>query len=173
VPSTTLGKVATGVAGTTGMGSVAVSAFAMLRMSQAHAVPGGMWASAVSTAAVAALVASLGIILEYRIRRLQVAARSKEAESAAALKRTRLEVLRSITDKATENPEQAQNYRELIRASAAFLSVEQNGTPLAELVREENGVRTGPGRSNGDRVQARRQRQRGGIPILEAEAGWQ
>jgi hypothetical protein len=72
VPSTTLVKIAAGVVGSTGTCSLGISAFAVFRLTTAQAVPSGMWAALVMLVAAAALVSSLGLILEYRLKELSI-----------------------------------------------------------------------------------------------------
>jgi hypothetical protein len=132
VPSTTLGKIAAGIAGATGTGSAGVSVFAVFRMSSAHDVPDGMWVALVALAAATGLVSSLGLILEYRLRKLDIEARSKEAQSAAELRKAYQEIHRAVLEKAAGEPGSADSYREIILANALYLSVEQNGVQLAD-----------------------------------------
>ena len=132
MPSTTPGKIAAGIAGATGTGSAGVSALAVFRMSSAHDVPNGMWVALVALAAATGLVSSLGLILEYRLRKLDIEARSKEAQSAAELRKAYQEIHRTVLEKAAGEPGSADSYREIILANALYLSVEQNGVQLAD-----------------------------------------
>lgn len=136
MPSTTLGRITAGVAGTAGTSSIGVSAFATIRMASAHAVPAGIWLALAALAAAAALTGSLGLILEYRLRKL-------EAQSATELKKARLDMHRTVLEKAAGEPGSAQSYRELILADALYLSVEQNGAQLTDKTHEHL---YGPGR---------------------------
>lgn len=131
--STSLGKFAVGIAGTTGTSGLGVTGFAVLRMTSVHAVPGGgVWAALATLGAATALVGPLGLILEYRLRKLDLEERGKEAQSAADLQKARLEMHRVVLEKAAGEPGSAQSYRELIIADALHLSVEQNGVRLAD-----------------------------------------
>jgi hypothetical protein len=136
VPSTTLGKITAGIAGATGTSSAGVSAFAVFRMSSAHAVPGGIWAALVALAAATGLVSSLGLILEYQLRKLDIGARAKQAQSAAELRKAYLEIHRTVLEKAASEPASADSYREIIIANALYLSVEQNGVQPADKTHE-------------------------------------
>jgi hypothetical protein len=127
VPSTTLGKIATGIAGTTGTSSVGVSAYAVFRMTSAHGVPGGIWVALVALGVATAVVSSLGLILEYKLKKLEVEVQSKEAQLDQELKKTRLETHGIVLAKAASEPGSAASYRELIIANALYLAVEQNG----------------------------------------------
>jgi hypothetical protein len=129
VASITLGKIAAGTTGTSGLG---LTAFAVLRMTSAHTVPGGVWAALVALGAATALVSSLGLFLEYRLKKRDVEAREREAQSDADLRKARLEIHRVVLEKAAGEPGSAQSYRELIIADALHLSVEQNGARLAD-----------------------------------------
>lgn len=130
--STSLGKIAVGIAGTTGTSGLGVTGFAVLRMTSAHAVPGGVWAALATLGVATALAGPLGLILEYRLRKLDLEERGKEAQSAADLQNARLEMHRIVLEKAAGEPGSAQSYRELILADALHLSVEQNGARLAD-----------------------------------------
>ncbi len=133
MPATTLGKIATGIAGTTGTSSLGVSAFAVFRMASAHTVPGGVWAALVALGAATAVVSSLGLVLEYMLRRLEIEGRNIEVQLGQELKRTRLEMHKTVLEKAAAEPGTAASYCELIIADALFVSVEQNGAQPADL----------------------------------------
>ena len=172
MPSTTLSKVATGVAGTTGTGSLAVSIFAILRVTSARGVPSGMWVAVAGLGAAAALVISLGLTLEYRLRKLQVEVEKNAAESDTELHRTRLKIHQAVLEKASDKPESAREYQDLILASAMYLSVEQNGATLADSALAYRDVRLpDPGSSDGHVMKpSRRPRQRS-IPVRSAPGG--
>lgn len=136
MPSTTPGKIAAGIVGATGTGSAGISAFAVFRMTSMHAVPNGMWAALVALAIATGLVGSLGLILEYRLKKLDIEAQSKEAQSAAELRKARLEIHRTVLEKAAGEPGSADSYRKIILANALYLSVEQNGVQLADKTHE-------------------------------------
>lgn len=141
VSSTTLGKIATGIAGTTGTGSLGVSIFAVFRMTSAHGVPGGVWAALVALAAATAVVSSLGLVLEYNLKKLEVEAQSKKAERDQELKKARLEIHKTVLEKAAREPGSAASYRELIIADALYVAVEQNGAQPVDPT-HVSGIRT-------------------------------
>jgi hypothetical protein len=141
VSSTTLGKIATGIAGTTGTGSLGISVFAVSRMTSAHGVPGGVWAALVALAAATAVISSLGLVLEYNLKKLEVEAQNKKAELDQELKRTRLEIHKTILEKAAGKPGSATSYSELIIADALYVAVEQNGAQPADPT-HVGGIRT-------------------------------
>lgn len=150
VSSTSLGKIAVAIAGTTGTSGLGVTGFAVLRMTSAHAVPGGAWAALATLGAATALVSSLGLILEYRLRKLDLEERGKEAQSAADLQKARLEMHRVVMEKAAGEPGSAQSYRELIIADALHLSVEQNRVRLADRTHAHlYGPQAKPGQPGG------------------------
>src|SRR6185437_12199938 len=123
--------------GATGTGSAGISAFALFRMTLTHAVvPDGMWAALVALVAATGLVGSLGLILEYRLKKLDVEVQSKEAQSAAALRMARLEIHRTVLEKAAGEPGSADSYRKIILANALYLSVEQNGAQPGDKTHE-------------------------------------
>lgn len=121
----TAGKLAAGIAGTADAGSMGVLAEALSRITTAHAVPAGMWAVMAVLIAMTAAVATLGLILDYRQRKL-------ELESAAELEKARQEMYRVVLEKSACEPGSAQSYRELIIADALHLSVERNGAQPAD-----------------------------------------
>jgi hypothetical protein len=132
LPSTTSGKIAVGIAGATGTSGLGVTAFGILRISSAHPVPTGLWVALAILIATTALISSLGLIFEYKLKKLGVEAQGREAQSAADLQKARLEMHRTVLEKAAGEPESAQSYRELIIADALHLSVEQNGARVAD-----------------------------------------
>lgn len=133
----THGKIAAGIAGTTGTGGLGIIGFAAFRMASAHAVPGGVWTLAVALLAATAVVSSLGLILDYKIKKLTIDSRNKDVQAAAELQQMRLETYRVIMEKAAGEPESAPNYHKLIIADALHLSVEQNGERPADATHAE------------------------------------
>jgi len=79
-----------------------------------------MWVVMAVLAAVTAGVASLGLILNYWQKKLEI-------ESAAELEKNRQEMYRSVLEKSAGEPASAGSYRELIIADALHLAVERNG----------------------------------------------
>jgi hypothetical protein len=138
VPALTVGKVTAGVAGAAGASSLGVAVCAALRVipvraAAAHARPEPvMWLAAASLATAGLVLGCLGVILDYRVKKLEIAARSAQARAQAELQRMRLDMHRGVLDKATGEPGSAAQYRELIIADALYLSVEQNGMRLAD-----------------------------------------
>jgi hypothetical protein len=125
VPSTIFGKITAGIAGTTGVGSAGLSGFAVFRLASTHSVPGGVWAAAAAMAAASLLTGLLGMVLTYRVKKL-------ELQSALELQKARLDMHRTLLEKAAGEPGSASSYRELIIADALHLSVEQNGAQLTD-----------------------------------------
>jgi len=126
VPLTTR-KIAAGIAGVTGTGSLGVTAAALVRTANAHAVPGGIWVLLVALSAATVIVAGLGLVLDYRRDRLEIAIRDQEARSRAELQDARLAMYQTLIEKSAGEPGSAANYRDLILADALHLAVEQNG----------------------------------------------
>lgn len=118
----TAGKVA---AGTAGAGSMGVLTEALARVIAARAVPAGMWAVMGALIAAGAAVASLGLILDYRQKKL-------ETESRAELQKARQEMYRVVLEKSADEPASVASYRELIIADALHLAVERNGAQPAD-----------------------------------------
>ena len=125
-------KIAAGIAGTTGTGSLGVSVFAMSRVTSAHGVPGGVWAALVALGAATAIVSSLALVLGYKLKKLEVEAQNKKAELDQELKKARLEIHKTILENAAVKPGSAANYSELIIADALYIAVEQNGAQPAD-----------------------------------------
>jgi hypothetical protein len=145
VPSTTLGKIATGIAGTTGTSSLGVSAFAVFRMATAHGVPGGIWAALVALGAATAIVSCLGLVLEYMLKKLEVEVRDKEVQLNQELKSARLEMYKTVLEKAAGEPASSASYRELIIADALHLAVERNDVRPADRTHGQLYGRDVPG----------------------------
>jgi hypothetical protein len=118
----TAGKVA---AGTAGAGSMGVLAEVLARITAARAVSAAMWAVLAVLIAVPAAVASLGLILDYRQKKL-------ETESTAELQKARQEMYRVVLEKSAGEPGSAASYREIIIADALHLAVERNGAQPAD-----------------------------------------
>jgi hypothetical protein len=127
MPSMALGKVATRAAGTVGTGSLGVSVFMVLRMTLTRDVTLGIWAITIGLGAAVGVVSCLRLVLEYMLRKLEVEVESRKAQSAAELRRARLEVHRAVMEKAMEQPSlDAQGYQELILVDALHLSAEED-----------------------------------------------
>jgi hypothetical protein len=127
VPAANLGKIVAGIAGTAGTGSVGISGFVLFRLASAHVVLGGAWAAAAAVAlpAAAVLAGCLALVLQYRLRKLELRADADQ-------KKQRLDVHGTLLEKAAGEPANAQSYRDLIIAEALYLSVEQNGAQLTD-----------------------------------------
>jgi hypothetical protein len=126
VPAANLSRIIAGFAGTAGTGSVGISGFVLFRSASAHVVLGGAWAAAaVAMPAVAVLAGCLALVLQYRLRKLELRADAEQ-------KKQRLDVHGILLEKASGEPANAQSYRDLIIAEALYLSVEQNGTQLTD-----------------------------------------
>lgn len=125
MPATALGKITTAIAGTAGTGSLGVFGIGFYRVLSAHGVPGALWVIAAGMGVAAVLTGSLGLILEYRIRKL-------ELQATTELKKARLDIHRTVVEKAAGEPGSAASYRELILADALYVSVEQNEVQLAD-----------------------------------------
>ena len=134
-------KIAAGIAGTTGTGSLGVSVFAVSRMTSAHGVPGGVWAALVALGAATAVVSSLALVLGYMLKKLEVESQNKKAELDQELKKARLEIHKTVLEKAAVKPGSAASYRELIIADALYIAVEQNGAQPADPT-HVGGIRT-------------------------------
>jgi hypothetical protein len=121
----TVGKVAGAIAGTTGAGSMAVLAGALVRITAMRAVPTAMWALMAGLITVTAAVTSLALVLDYRKKKLEI-------ESAAEMEKARQEMYRVVLEKSAGEPRNAEAYRELIIADALHLALERNGVQPAD-----------------------------------------
>ena len=128
----TTGRVAAAIAGVTGTGSLGVTMAALIRATSTHAVPGGLWAALAVLTGAPAAVAALGLVLDYRRDRLEIAARAEDARAQAEQKKARLETYQTLVGKAAAEPANAAIYRGLILADALHLAVERNGVRPAD-----------------------------------------
>ena len=126
--STTAGKIAAGTAGITGTGSLGITVAALARISSARTMPTGVWAGMALAAATLSL-AGLGLILDYRLARLEIATRADGARSQAELEKTRLETYKGLVERSAAQPKSAASYRDLILADALHRAVENGLLP--------------------------------------------
>lgn len=119
--STTAGKIIARIAGMTGTGGLGITAAALVRITSAHAVPTGIWVVLASLWAATAVVAGLGLVLDYCRAKLEIAARDQEARSHAELQGARLAMYRTVIEKSAGEPASAADYRDLILADAPAL----------------------------------------------------
>jgi hypothetical protein len=128
----TTGRIAAAIAGVTGTGGLGVTTAALVRVTSAHAVPAGLWAALAVLTGAAAAVAALGLLLDYRRGRLEIAARAEDARAQADREKGRLEMYQALVEKAACEPANAAGYRGLILADALHLAVERNGVRPAD-----------------------------------------
>jgi hypothetical protein len=117
VPSVSTGRLAAGIAGTTGTSGLGIIGLAVARLYSGHPVPDDLWIVSASLVVATALISCLGMFLDYRLKKF-----------AAELRKERLATHRTMLEKAACEPGSAENYRKLILADALYLSVEQNGS---------------------------------------------
>jgi hypothetical protein len=129
VLSTTVGKIAAGTAGVTGTGSLGITVAALARMASAHTVPTGVWVGLAALTAATVSLAGLVLIFDYRLGRLEIAARADEVRSQAELEKIRLETYRVLVEKSAARPKNAASYRDLILADALHQAVENGLLP--------------------------------------------
>ena len=72
MPSTTTGKIATGIAGMTGTSSLGITMAALTRIASAQAVPTGVWAVLAWLSTTTVAVAGLGLVLDYERAKLEI-----------------------------------------------------------------------------------------------------
>jgi len=80
-------------------------------------------------------VAALGLVLDYRRDRLEIAARAEDARAQAEQKKARLETYQTLVGKAAAEPANAAIYRGLILADAQHLAAERDGVRPADRTR--------------------------------------
>jgi hypothetical protein len=125
VPSKIAGKVAAGIAGVTGTGTLGLTVATFTQVAGAHAVvPAGIWL-VLALAVGAVMMAGLSLILNYRQKKLEI-------ESGADLQKTRQEMYRILLEKSAGEPESAASYQALILADALHLTAEQNSVRPAD-----------------------------------------
>lgn len=133
MPSVSISKATAGIiGGTAGTGGLGTTAFALSRLATGHPIPPGLWVVSAALVAASALITSFSLVLDYRLKKLLVQAEGTQAATAAELQKERLAIHRTVLEKAAGEPTSAANYRELIIADALHLSVEQNGSQLAD-----------------------------------------
>jgi hypothetical protein len=125
----TAGKLAAGMAGTTGVGSMGVLIEALARITTSRPAPACMWVVMAVLITVTAAVAGLGLILDYRQKKLEI-------ETAAGLEKNRQDMYRAILEKSAGDPARAANYRQLMLSDALHLAVERNGAQPADQTHE-------------------------------------
>jgi hypothetical protein len=108
-----------------------VTIFALLRVTPSAAAAGSVWIAVAALGGAAALLGTVKIMVEYRLRKMDAELRGKQAQTAAELQKIRLEIHRAVVEKAAGEPASARSYRELIIADALHLAVEQNGAQLS------------------------------------------
>jgi hypothetical protein len=157
VESTTLGNIARGIAGTTGAGSLGVSAFAVLHAASPGRAPVWEWAALAGLSVATVLVGSLGLALEYALGKLEIQMLGKEAELAAELRKMRLDMHRAVLAKAADKLGVGQSFSDLILADSIHLSVEQNGAILGVQAGQRRPRQArGPGKAPPNAMPGRR-----------------
>lgn len=130
--STTVGKIAAATAGITGTGSIGITVATLARIASSRSVSPGVWCGLAALTAATVSLAGLGLILDYRLGRLEIATRAGEARSQAELRKARLETYRVLVEKSADRPENAASYRDLILADALHQAVENGVLPADE-----------------------------------------
>jgi hypothetical protein len=119
----TAGKLAAGVAGTAGAGSIGALVEVLVRITALHAVPAAAWVMLAALIVVSAFVASLALIMGYRLMKLEV-------ESAVDMEKARQEMYRALLEKSSVLAASSADHRELINADTQHLLAERNGAQL-------------------------------------------
>lgn len=86
-----------------------------------------IWVALTALITTTAAVTAFALILEYKRKKLEIAAAIRAKELDADLEKTRLNGYLDLQRKAASDPEHAEAYRQLIEADALHQSVE-NGT---------------------------------------------
>jgi hypothetical protein len=89
MPSMTVGKITAGITGMTGVGSLGVTTTAVAGIASARAVPDGMWAVLALLSMATALVAGLGLVLDYECAKVALREQAGTARLRADLERDR------------------------------------------------------------------------------------
>jgi putative protein kinase ArgK-like GTPase of G3E family len=115
----TAGKLAVGVTGTAGAGSMGALVEVLVHIATLHAVSTATWVMVAILAAMPVLVACLGLVVGYRLRRLEV-------ESAADLEKARQEMYRALLEESAATAISSADHRELIDADTMHLLAERS-----------------------------------------------
>jgi hypothetical protein len=144
VPSRTASKLVAQLAGTTGGLGVLVVTF--LRVTAVRGVSVEIWVALTALITTTAAVTALALILEYKRKKLEIAAAIREKKLDADLEKTRLNGYLDLQRKAASDPEHAEAYRQLIEADALHQSVENGTQPAGQTHGRLYGTRApGPG----------------------------
>jgi hypothetical protein len=119
-----LGRITIGMAGATGTSGFGLAACRIA----SHGGAAEAWVVLTASFVTTGLVATLGLILNYRLGKLALQAQAASARHGADLRRMRLEIQRSILDRIQEGTKGAKAYRTMATADALYLSVEQQVT---------------------------------------------
>jgi hypothetical protein len=93
----TVGKLAAGIAGTAGAGSMGVLAEALGRFAAARAVPAAMWAVMAALMGATAALGALALLLDFRQKKLEI-------QSAAELEKGRRAMYRPLPERSAADP---------------------------------------------------------------------
>jgi hypothetical protein len=119
----TAGKLAAGVAGTAGAGSMGALVEALIRITALHTVSAAAWVMMATLIVVPALMASLALIMGYRLRKLEI-------ESGAGLAKARQEMYRVLLEKSAASAASSADHQKLINTDTQHLLAERNATRL-------------------------------------------
>jgi hypothetical protein len=130
VSSITPGKIAAGITGMIGTGSLGITVTGITRIASAHAAPTEIWAALAWLSTTTAAVAGLGMVLDHARAKLEIEARAGAVRLRADLEKARLAVYRALVEKSADAAGDAASYRELILADALHLAVELSKVQL-------------------------------------------
>lgn len=131
-----LGSITIGISGAAGTSGIGIM---VSRLAWGH---GGVTDTCLILAVsfiTTSVIAALGLILNYRLERLALQARTSAAQRNADLRTTRLELQRAILEKIQDGTMAAQAYQRMTAAdalSARFHRPSDRRTPLNQLSRE-------------------------------------
>lgn len=124
---TTAGKFTAGIAGMTGAGSLGLTTTVVARIASVHAIPAEIWAVLALLSVTTAVVAGLGLVLDYECAKLALDVQAGTARLRADLERDRMAAYRGLVEKSTDAAGDVSSFRDLLLADALHLAVEQNG----------------------------------------------
>jgi hypothetical protein len=138
MPLITARRFATGLASTTGLGSLTALVFTLIRVAAQHPVPRDLWIALIILIVVTGVVSAFALFLDFWVKKLEIQSRDKEAAVAVELQKARLELDKMRTEgyldllaKLSGDSGHAEASIDLIKADALHLSVE-NGTRPAD-----------------------------------------
>jgi hypothetical protein len=139
VPSRRASKLVAQLAGTTG--GLGVLVVTCLRVTALRGVPAEMWVALTALIITTTAVTALALTLEYKRKKLEIAAAVRAKELDVDLEKTRLNGYLDLQHRAASDPDHAQAYCHLIEVDALHQSVENGTQPTDQTHGQLYGTR--------------------------------